>query len=142
MSLGACIIIPSKETYKSRRFYSTSASPVLQVSLSIASMSKIFTLITLFTLFPFLSTVFAQTIPSYPDVWDPAYPMNRCVDFCAFLRPGQICPAERYNPNCLCSVYNIRMPAVPSSRSLFLTFSANNAGDRKMLLLRTNCNWS
>ena len=76
-------------------------------------MSKNFTLVTLLALLPFLSTVFSQ-VPSYPDVWDSAYPMNRCVDFCAFLRPGQICPTERYNPNCLCSVYNIRLPAVPT----------------------------
>jgi hypothetical protein len=74
-------------------------------------MSKLFTLVTLLSVIPFFSAVIAQ-VPAFPDVWDPRYPMNRCIDFCAFLRPGLICPAERANPNCLCAVYNIRLPAV------------------------------
>ena len=93
-------------------------------------MFKPYTLIAFLALLPFLATVHAQ-VPTYPAVWDSAYPMNRCIDFCAFLRPGQICPAEPHNANCLCSVYNIRLPAVLPLR-LFLS----PCGSRILLVVR------
>jgi hypothetical protein len=114
---------------------------------STSNMLKPFTLIALLALLPFLATVHAQ-VPTYPPVWDSIYPMNRCIDFCAFLRPGQICPAEPHNANCLCSVYNIRLPAVPTQTLsfaiwlLYLTCSAKNAGGRRTLLWRMTCNLS
>src|SRR5579859_7804377 len=72
--------------------------------------------ITFFTLLPLLTYVSAanETAPDIPGVWDPEYPNNRCIDYCAFLRPGQICPKAPRDIECLCTVYNIRMPAVPS----------------------------
>jgi hypothetical protein len=73
----------------------------------------------------------APQVPDYPDVWNPNYPLNRCVDFCAFLRPGQICPKDRNNPNCLCAVYNIRLPAVKVFWVMLMS-SANNVGPRRM----------
>ena len=84
-----------------------------------SNMSKLFALLTLLCLLRYPSAVLAQ-VPPIPSIWDPTYPMNRCIDFCAFLRPGLICPAERYNPNCLCAVYNIRLPAVYPSQGLNL----------------------
>lgn len=104
------------------------SSPPTKSPFASHNMLKPFALIALLTLLPFLATVHAQ-VPTYPAVWDSAYPMNRCIDFCAFLRPGQICPAEPHNANCLCSVYNIRLPAV---LPLFLS----PCGSRILLVVR------
>lgn len=48
-------------------------------------MYKLFTLISVF-LSAHLFTYVAADIPTYPAVWDPNFPLNRCVDFCAFLK--------------------------------------------------------
>ena len=101
-----------------------------QLQLHLFEMSKLFTLLTLLSLIHHLSPVLAQ-VPSIPSIWDPSYPLNRCIDFCAFLRPGQICPAERNNPNCLCAVYNIRLPAVYPSKGKS-DGSVRNVGGRRM----------
>lgn len=75
-------------------------------------MFKLSILVTIFTLTPFLSLVSAQ-IPYYPNITDPNFPLGtRCIDYCAFLNPGQICPTRRTDVNCLCEVYSVRMPAV------------------------------
>jgi len=87
-------------------------------------MYKLLTLISIIASTRLFSYVAAADIPAYPEIWDPNFPMNRCVDFCAFLRhkclfmlmltnrPGQICPTRRTDVECLCDVFNIRLPAV------------------------------
>jgi hypothetical protein len=52
-------------------------------------------------------------IPYYPNVTDPNFPLgSRCIDYCAFLNPRQICPGHPLDVNCLCEVYNERLPPV------------------------------
>ena len=73
-------------------------------------MFKLATLIPIFALVPFISLVLAAQIPYFPNVTDPNFPLgSRCIDYCAFLRPGQICPTRRLDVACLCEVYNARL---------------------------------
>jgi hypothetical protein len=97
-------------------------------------MSKLFNLVAILALLPFFGQVLGD-IPAIPQVWDPNYPLNRCVDYCAFLRPGEICPKERTNANCLCTVYNIRLPAVTSIETRAKS-SVNNVGVQRIRLLQ------
>ena len=77
-------------------------------------MFKLSILATIITLIPFLSFVSAQ-IPYFPNITDPNFPLgSRCIDYCAFLRPGQICPGHVSDVNCLCEVYNARLLPVLS----------------------------
>jgi len=95
----------------------------------------------LFTLIGLCLQVSAISIPFFPDVYDTnaTYVQGRCIDYCAFLKPDQICPRNPLDISCLCYVYDIRLPAVQSLHLHLLTSSANNAGQRKMPLLRTTC---
>jgi len=55
----------------------------------------------------------ASAMPYYPNVTDPNFPLgSRCIDYCAFLNPGQICPGHPLDVNCLCEVYNQRLAPV------------------------------
>jgi len=49
-------------------------------------MYKFLALISIFLSTHLLANAAAATIPTFPAVWDPNFPLNRCVDFCAFLR--------------------------------------------------------
>jgi hypothetical protein len=66
-----------------------------------------------------LSSVFADAaivkgIPDLPPVYDPSFPNGtRCYDFCVLLgSPNALCPGHPDDINCLCNVYNVRLPAV------------------------------
>ena len=79
-----------------------------------------FKISTLFALVAFLLQVFADHLPFFPDVYDTnaTYVQGRCIDYCAFLRPDQICPRNPLDIACLCYVYNIRLPAVQNPNML------------------------
>lgn len=78
----------------------------------------------------------AAQIPYYPNITDPNFPLgSRCIDYCAFLRPGQICPGHPLDVNCLCEVYNERLSPVIFAPLLKIDGSANNAGPTKILRL-------
>jgi hypothetical protein len=53
-------------------------------------------------------------IPTIPPVYDPSYPNGtRCYDYCVLLgSPNQLCPGHPDDIECLCNVYNVRLPAV------------------------------
>lgn len=71
----------------------------------------------LFALVALLHQVSAGAkLPFFPDVYDTnaTYVQGRCIDYCAFLRPDQICPRNPLDVACLCYVYNIRLPACES----------------------------
>jgi len=110
----------------------------IQISFPIPYLPIIFKLSALFTLVTLLLQVSAVDIPFFPDVYDTnaTYVQGRCIDYCAFLRPAQICPRNPLDITCLCYVYDIRLPAVYNLHLQVLTYSVNNAGHQKMPLLR------
>ena len=80
-------------------------------------------------------------LPFFPDVYDTnaTYVQGRCIDYCAFLRPDQICPRNPLDVACLCYVYNIRLPAVQGPNTHVLTPSVNHVGRERMQLSQMTC---
>jgi len=103
-------------------------------------MFKFSALGTIGTLIPLLSFVVAQ-IPYFPDITNPNFPMgSRCIDYCAFLRPGEICPGRALDVRCLCEVYNVRLSPVRFTiHKLVLMRSVNNVGLTKTQPLPMSC---
>jgi hypothetical protein len=79
--------------------------------------------------------VVAAQIPYFPNVTDPNFPLgSRCIDYCAFLKPDELCPGHPADVSCLCEVYNQRLaPVTPNAFLARLTdCSVKNAGPTKM----------
>lgn len=114
--LGAVPILAIRHTSRIKRVVPHSLV-TLRFNLVLNSYLPImFKLSVLFAILTILLQVSAVVvhIPFFPDVYDTnaTYVQGRCIDYCAFLRPDQICPRNPLDATCLCYVYDIRLPAV------------------------------